>query len=100
MELQRTYRGKAEKEAEREERPFPTSKPVERAIVVASMNVGADEEADRIAEVRELLLTAGAETIDVVVQHHMRLFRFEWGREDSEPIQAGPQRGGFAPRSG
>lgn len=77
-ELQRTYRGKAEKEAERQERPFPTSKPVERAIVVASMNVADDEEADRIAEVRELLLTAGAETIDVVVQHqshpHPRTF--------------------------
>lgn len=77
-ELQRTYRGKAEKEEERQERPFPTSKPVERAIVVASMNVADDEEADRIAEVRELLLTAGAETIDVVVQHqshpHPRTF--------------------------
>ncbi len=67
-ELQRTYRGKAEKELERQERPFPTSKPVERAIVVASMNVRRDEEEDRIAEIRELLRTAGAETVDVLVQ--------------------------------
>jgi len=77
-ELQRTYRGKAEKEQEREERPFPTSKPVERALVVASMNVRRDEEADRIAEIRELLHTAGAQTVDVVVQHqdhpHPRTF--------------------------
>ncbi len=77
-ELQRTYRGKAEKETEREERPFPTSKPVERAIVVASMNVRPDDEQDRIAEIRELLRTAGAETVDVVVQHqdhpHPRTF--------------------------
>lgn len=69
-ELQRTYRGKAEKELEKQERPFPTSKPVERALVVASMNVARDEEEDRIAEVRELLRTAGAETIDVVIQRN------------------------------
>lgn len=69
-ELQRTYRGKAEKELEKQERPFPTSKPVERAIVVASMNVSRDEEDDRIAEIRELLRTAGAETIDVVIQRN------------------------------
>ncbi len=77
-ELQRTYRGKAEKEQEREERPFPTSKPVERAIIVASMNVRRDDEDDRIAETRELLRTAGAETVDVVVQRqdhpHPRTF--------------------------
>jgi GTPase len=77
-ELQRTYRGKAEKDEERQERPFPTAKPVERAIVVASMSVARDEEEDRIAEIRELLLTAGAETVDVVVQHqdhpHPRTF--------------------------
>jgi len=67
-ELQRTYRGKAKKEQEREERPFPTGKPVERAVVVASMNVGADEQEDRLAEFRELLRTAGAEVADTVVQ--------------------------------
>lgn len=85
-ELQRTYRGKAEKEREREERPFPTSKPVERAIVVASMNVRRDDEDDRIAEVRELLRTAGAETVDVVVQHqdnpHPRTFLGKGRLED------------------
>ncbi len=46
-ELQRTYRGKAAKEHEREELPFPTAKPVERAIVVASMGVPPDEQDDR-----------------------------------------------------
>ena len=67
-ELQRTYRGKAKKELEKEERPFPTAKPVERAVVVASMDVPADEQEDRLTEVRELLRTAGAEVSDVVVQ--------------------------------
>ena len=67
-ELQRTYRGKAKTEHEKEERPFPTGKPVERAVVVASMNVAADEEADRLAEYRELLRTAGAEVVDTLLQ--------------------------------
>ena len=67
-ELQRTYRGKAEKEFEREERPFPTSKPVERAIVAASMDVAGDEQEDRLAEFTELLRTAGAEVIETLVQ--------------------------------
>jgi GTP-binding protein HflX len=68
-ELQRTYRGKAKAEHEKEERPFPTGKPVERAVVVASMNDAADEEADRLAEYKELLRTAGAEVIETLVQH-------------------------------
>ena len=67
-ELQRTYRGKAEREHVKQERPFPTSQPVERAVVVASIGTGADDEADRIAEIKELLRTAGAETVEVVVQ--------------------------------
>lgn len=67
-ELQRTYRGKAEKELEREERPFPTSKPVERAIVAASMDVAGDEQEDRLAEFTELLRTAGAEVVETLVQ--------------------------------
>ena len=69
-ELQRTYRGKAKAEHEKEKRPFPTGKPVERAVVVASMNVADDEETDRLAEYRELLRTAGAEVVDTLVQHH------------------------------
>ena len=69
-ELQRTYRGKAKVEHEKEERPFPTGKPVERAVVVASMNVADDEETDRLAEYRELLRTAGAEVVDTLVQRH------------------------------
>ena len=69
-ELQRTYRGKAKTEHEKEERPFPTGKPVERAVVVASMSVAPDEEADRLAEHRELLRTAGAEVVDTLLQRH------------------------------
>lgn len=68
-ELQRTYRGRAKPEHEKQERPFPTGKPVERAVVVASLNVTGDEEADRLAEHRELLRTAGAEVVETVVQH-------------------------------
>ena len=84
-ELQRTYRGKAEMEREREERPFPTALPVERAVVVASMDVDDDEREDRLSEFAELLRTAGAEVAETVVQRrdapHPRTFlgkgRFE-----------------------
>lgn len=84
-ELQRTYRGRAELEREREERPFPTALPVERAIVVASMDADEDERDDRLSEFSELLRTAGAEVVDTVVQRrdapHPRTFlgkgRFE-----------------------
>jgi GTP-binding protein HflX len=41
---------------------------VERAIVVASMDVSPDEEDDRLVEMRELLRTAGADVVDVVLQ--------------------------------
>lgn len=64
-ELQRTYRGKAWREVD--ERPEVDGP--ERAILIASLNCDAKEEADRIAEVRELLRTAGAEVIETVVQH-------------------------------
>jgi GTP-binding protein HflX len=67
-ELQRTYRGKAKRDVEKEESPYPTAKPVERAIVVASMDVPADEQEDRLTEIRELLRTAGADVVDVLVQ--------------------------------
>lgn len=84
-ELQRTYRGKAEREHEREERPFPTALPVERAVVVASMDVDDDERDDRLTEFAELLKTAGATVIETVMQRrdapHPRTFlgkgRFE-----------------------
>ncbi len=68
-ELQRTYRGKAKKELPKEERPFPTALPVERAVLVASMDAPADEEQDRLAEIGELLRTAGAQVVATVVQH-------------------------------
>ncbi len=85
-ELQRTYRGKAEKENEKVERPFPTGVPVERAIVVASMDVAADEQEDRLVEMRELLRTAGAEVVEVVIQRqrmpHPRTFLGKGRLED------------------
>lgn len=67
-ELQRTYRGRAKAEEEKAERPFPTSKPVENAVVVASMDCGEDEAADRLEEFHELLKTAGAQVVESLVQ--------------------------------
>lgn len=67
-ELQRTYRGSAKADEEKEERPFPTSIPVERAVVVASLSGSEDEGADRLAEFRELLRTAGADVVESLVQ--------------------------------
>ncbi len=67
-ELQRTYRGSAQSDEEKAERPFPTSKPVERAVVVASLSGSEDEGEDRLAEYRELLRTAGAEVVATLVQ--------------------------------
>ncbi len=67
-ELQRTYRGRAELDHEREERPYPTAQPVERAVVVAVMDAGDDEAEDRLEEFTELLHTAGARVVDTLVQ--------------------------------
>mgnify|MGYP001311045438 CR=1 FL=1 len=64
-EIQRTYRGKAWREVE--EADVPTGE--ERAILIASLGCSAEEEADRLAEVRELLRTAGAAVVDELVQH-------------------------------
>jgi GTPase len=67
-ELQRTYRGKAWREVGEVGDPHGR----ERAILIASIDCDADEEADRLAEVRELLRTAGAEVVEEVVQRRHR----------------------------
>ena len=64
-ELQRTYRGKASKPEEDRRGP-------ERAVVIASLEGDADEERDRLAELVELLRTAGAEVEHTLVQHRER----------------------------
>jgi GTP-binding protein HflX len=61
-ELQRTYRGKASKAEEDRRGP-------ERAIVIASLEGDGEEERDRLAELAELLRTAGAEVDHTLVQH-------------------------------
>ncbi len=53
--LQRTYRGKAGRDAQPAERSD-----VERAVVVASLDGSPDDQDDRMAEFGELLRTAGA----------------------------------------
>lgn len=67
-ELQRTYRGKAWRTVGE----FDDPQGPERAILIASLACHAEEEADRISEVRELLHTAGAEVIEEVIQHRDR----------------------------
>ena len=71
-ELQRTYRGDAEPdESERVDGHFSTEKR-EIGMVIASLPSGDEEEADRLAELRELLKTAGVEVAHVMVQHRER----------------------------
>jgi GTPase len=67
-ELQRTYRGKAWRAVGELDDPQGR----ERAILIASLACDQDEEADRMAEVRELLHTAGAEVIEEVLQRRDR----------------------------
>lgn len=64
-ELQRTYRGRAWRQVGELDEPEGP----ERAVLVASLDCGPDEEADRLAEVRELLRTAGADVVEELVQH-------------------------------
>ncbi len=66
-ELQRTYRGSAERPEEELHRVGP-----ERALVIASLDCDGDEERDRLDELTELLRTAGAEVIETLVQHRDR----------------------------
>ncbi len=70
-ELQRTYRGSAFREVNADWEAREHHRGRERAIVVACLRPGDDEDA-RIAEFRELLRTAGARVEDVVVQRRDR----------------------------
>jgi GTPase len=65
-ELQRTYRGSAAR-PEEEHRVGP-----ERVIVIASLPRPGEEADDRVAELGELLRTAGADVIETLVQHRER----------------------------
>jgi GTP-binding protein HflX len=62
-EIQRTYRGSAVRPEEELDRHGP-----ERAVVIASLPADPEEEADRLAELEELLRTAGAEVVQTLVQ--------------------------------
>ena len=66
-EIQRTYRGSAERPEEELARRGP-----ERAVVIAALDGGADEEGDRLAEFEELLRTAGAQVVETLVQRRDR----------------------------
>jgi GTP-binding protein HflX len=66
-ELQRTYRGSAARPEEERDRRGP-----ERAVVIASLAGGGDEERDRLGEFEELLRTAGAEVVETLVQRRDR----------------------------
>ncbi len=66
-ELQRTYRGSAQRPEEELHRVGP-----ERALVIASLDCDGDEERDRLDELTELLRTAGAEVVETLVQHRER----------------------------
>ena len=65
-ELQRTYRGSASR-ADDDHRAGP-----ERAILVASLPRPGEDADDRVAELGELLRTAGATVVETVVQHRER----------------------------
>ncbi|MSO44122.1 MAG: GTPase HflX [Thermoleophilia bacterium] len=71
-ELQRTYRGRAER-PEDERRPVhPDPNALERAALIASFNCSPVEQGDRVTEITELLRTAGAEVVHLVVQRRDR----------------------------
>jgi len=70
-ELQRTYRGRAER-PEDERRPIVDPHAPERAVLIASVNCTPVEEDDRISEMTELLRTAGADVVHRVVQRRDR----------------------------
>jgi GTP-binding protein HflX len=87
-ELQRTYRGSAARPEEELERRGP-----ERAVVIASLDGGPDEEGDRLAEFQELLRTAGAEVVETLVQRRDRPSpRTYLGRGRLEDLKAAVER--------
>lgn len=67
-EIQRTYRGKAWRQVEDQ----PRNTDVERAVVIASVDADDEEERDRLAELHELLRTAGAIVVEELVQRRPR----------------------------
>lgn len=72
-ELQRTYRGRAWREEDPDDkRGLHEQGQQERAVLIASLNCSPVEEADRLAEMRDLLDTAGAGVVHRVVQHRDR----------------------------
>lgn len=72
-ELQRTYRGRAWRdEHPDDQRPLHDDGGPERAVLIASLGCSPVEEADRLAEMRDLLDTAGATVVHRVVQHRDR----------------------------
>lgn len=66
-EIQRTYRGSASRPDDDPHRLGP-----ERALLIASLDCDGDEERDRLGEMGELLVTAGAEVVETLVQHRDR----------------------------
>jgi len=72
-ELQRTYRGRAWREEDPDDkRGLHEVGKTEKAVLIASLNCSPVEEDDRIAEMADLLDTAGALVVHRVVQHRDR----------------------------
>jgi GTP-binding protein HflX len=87
-ELQRTYRGSAERPEEELQRRGP-----ERALVIASLDGGPDEESDRLGEFEELLRTAGARVVETLVQRRgVPSPRTYLGRGRLEDLKAAVER--------
>ncbi len=71
-DLQRTYRGRAWRDEEPDRRLLLDTNVEEKAVLIASLNCSAVEEADRLTEMGELLRTAGATVVHRVVQRRER----------------------------
>ena len=69
VDLQRTYRGRAWRDEEPNRRLLLDTNVKEKAVLIASLNCSAVEEADRLTEMGDLLRTAGATVVHRVVQH-------------------------------
>ena len=72
-ELQRTYRGRAWREEDPDDkRGLHEVGKAEKAVLIASLNCSPVEEDDRLTEMGDLLDTAGALVVHRVVQHRDR----------------------------
>ena len=72
-ELQRTYRGRAWREEDPDDkRGLHEVGKAEKAVLIASLNCSPVEEDDRLTEMGDLLDTAGARVVHRVVQHRDR----------------------------